>query len=87
MEKKTKLIIAGLVAVIAILAAIIINGYYTGWMATQQQAAYMIGYQQAILDVIQQSRNCQTGVPLRAGNQTFTLIDIECLQLAGNTTG
>ncbi|MBU5557970.1 MAG: hypothetical protein KQA33_02780 [Candidatus Aenigmarchaeota archaeon] len=84
MEKKAKIIIAVLTAIIIILAAFLIYSIYMGWFVAQQQYAYNYGYQMAILQVIQESRNCSL-VPLVAGNQTFTLVDIECLR--ANTTG
>lgn len=82
MESKSKLIIAALLVVIAVMAGFIIYGYSVGWMVSQQQAAYTIGYQRAIIDVAQQSTNCQTGVPLTIGNQTITLVNVNCQWVA-----
>jgi len=86
MDKKTKITIGVLAVVVVILSCFIVYGLSMGWMVSQQQAAYTIGYQQAIVDVVTNSRNCQTGVPLTIGNNTYTLIDVDCLRSA-NTTG
>ncbi len=93
MDKKTKIIVGVLLAAVVVLAGIVVYGYSMGWLVTQQQAAYTIGYQQAIVDVVQNSLNCNA-VPLTIGNQTFGLVNVACpcvkdcfQQIASNTTG
>jgi len=43
----------------------------------QQGAQY--GYEQAIIQLIQQASTCQQ-VPITVGNQTINIIAVECLQ-------
>lgn len=97
MDKKSKITIGVLAAVVVILSGFIVYSLSVGWMVSQQQAAYNVGiqdgYTQAVVDVVTNSRNCQTGVPLTVGNNTYTLIDVDCqwvqncLQAASSTTG
>lgn len=88
MDKKTKLIVVGLLVIIAILAGLVVYGHYTGWFATQQQASFVAGYQQGATDAIktiaQQSVTCNQ-VPLVIDNQTYNMINVACLQAAGST--
>jgi hypothetical protein len=88
MDKKTKMIVCVLLAAVVVLAGFIIYSYSIGWLVSQQQAAYQLGASDAAITIIQKSQDCQHGVTLTTpNNQTFTLIDVRCLQPAGNTTG
>ena len=82
MDKKTKRLVIGLLVIIAVLAGFIIFNYSVSWFDSQQSSAYSLGYQQAALTLIQQSRNCSI-VPLYVGNQTFSFVDVSCLQGTG----
>jgi hypothetical protein len=79
MDKKTKMIVCVLLAAVVVLAGIVVYGFYNGWLLTQQQYAATYGYQQAILSIVQMSRNCSV-VPLTIGNNTYQLVDTNCAQ-------
>jgi len=80
---KTTIII--LVLIILLLTAVVYIGYdkYNIYQIQKQITAYQqgaqAGYQQAIIQVMQQASTCQQ-VPLFANNETITVISISCLQ-------
>ena len=90
MWKKVKMFFEATVVIIVVLALVIagmfVNSWYTRRMAKEQQEQIGIfqqgaqyGYEQAIIQVIQQAVTCQQ-VPLIVGNQTINMIAVECLQ-------
>jgi type II secretory pathway pseudopilin PulG len=71
------IIVLGVLLVLAL-------GYiaYTKFQEAEQEkllGAFQSGYEQAILTIIEQARQCEP-VPLYAGNVTINLISAECLQ-------
>jgi len=82
MNKQT-IIIIGLAALI-----VLALGYigYDKYEETQQQeklniqqAGIQAGYQQAVVQLLQQASTCNP-VPVRANNVTLNLVAVECLQ-------
>jgi len=47
--------------------------------AQEKYEAFQEGYEQAILQIMQELSTCQP-VPLFIGNQTITAVSVECLQ-------
>lgn len=58
---------------------------YNQFQRQQQTTAFQegaqAGFQRAVVQVIQQSRNCEP-VPLNAGNTTVNVVAVECLEQA-----
>lgn len=79
--EKTKLYIATIAVLIIIILVLLGNLWYNKRITAAQQQGYDTGLQNSVLTIIQQSRNCQP-VSLFAGNQSFQLIDVSCLQSA-----
>lgn len=83
MEKKTGAII--IVLIILLVLALSYIGYteYSKRQTQKQLSAFQqgvqAGYEQAIVQIVQQAATCQQ-VPLRIGNQTINIIAVECLQ-------
>lgn len=72
-----------LVVVLVVALGYIAVDKYTATKQQEQldifQQGAQLGYQQAILQIIQQAATCQQ-VPLFVENQTINLIAVECLQ-------
>ena len=79
--------IAVITLIILLLVAIGFIGYnyYANSRASQDQTIFtqgaQYGYQQAIVQVMQQASTCQQ-VPLTYNNQTISMIAVPCLQAA-----
>ena len=84
--KKRKILIIVLIVLVAILAGYIGLEKYNDWELEKDlevyQAGMQAGYEQAIIQVMQQVSTCQT-VPLYAGNVTLNVVAVECLQQQG----
>ena len=79
-----------IVTIVLVVALLVAVGYigvdkYTTSKQQEQfnllQQGALAGYQQAVLEIVQQAATCQA-VPLFVGNQTINLIAVECLQQA-----
>ena len=82
-EGSTKAVVWILLAVILVLLLFIsyiflVRPAYTGFVTEKQVEGYQVGYQNVILQIMQQASTCQA-VPLTIGNQTMNLIWIDCL--------
>ena len=75
MDKKTIIIIALGILILVGLCYFLIPKY----RLTQQQEGFQIGYEQAIIDLMQQASTCQQ-VPITYQDDTLNLIAVECLQ-------
>ena len=75
MKKQTITIIILAILLVSALGYIIQDKY----IESKIQQGMQIGYEQAILRIIQQAVTCQR-VPLTIGNQTINIIAVECLQ-------
>lgn len=78
----------GVVIVILILLLVLSLGYigyikYSGWQLGKQISIYQdgvkLGYEQAIIQIVQQASACQQ-VPLRVENQTTNIVSVNCLE-------
>jgi hypothetical protein len=82
MKKQTLIITVMAVALIISLSYIAFD-YFQKINVDEQNAAFQsgaqFGYEQAVLQLLQQSTTCQP-VPVTAGNLTLNLIATECLQ-------
>jgi uncharacterized protein (UPF0333 family) len=86
-ERGSRKLVIVLLAIIAVLALVVvyafvvkpgINGYAV--------KAYNGGAQDAVLTIAQQAAQCPpTGVPITIGNQTITLVAVECYQQAASS--
>lgn len=87
-EKKSN---RSIITIFVLAVLLIIAVGYIGYMRFNEaqmrkqidiyQQGAQAGYQQAIVQIAQQSTTCQP-VPLKVQNQTINLIAIECLQQA-----
>ena len=87
-KEKRDILVIGLIVVVVLLLGFLaylfvvrpaLNG-----LVTQGQNQ---GYQYAILSIAQQAATCPTtGVPLTVGNQTISLVALECYQQQANTS-
>ena len=80
MANNPRLLITVLIAVIVVMGGVLLYAFFikpqfTGF-TTQKQVE---GYQFAIADIIRVVSQCQT-FPIPIGEQTITLIALECLQ-------
>ncbi len=86
MNKTTITILVLAVLLVAAVVYISIGKYnqikQTEQLNTFQQGA-QYGYQQAVLQLAQQAATCQQ-VPVQVGNQSISLVAVECLQAAAN---
>jgi len=48
------------------------------YIDSKVQQGIQIGYQQAIIDIVQRAVMCQQ-VPLRIGNETINIIAVDCI--------
>ncbi len=84
MNKRKTIVVVGILAMLLFLAlGYIAFGEYSKWkqdknLETFQQGA-QYGYEQAIIQVVQQVATCQQ-VPLRIENQTINIVAVGCLQ-------
>ena len=83
MADKRKVLITILIAIIVVMAAVLVYIFligpaFTGFVTQKQNIGYSVGYQQAFLDIMQQTITCQQ-VPLTYGNQTINIIAVGCL--------
>ena len=80
--QKTSIIIILLIVLFLGAAGYIVTDKYTQSLAVKEfntfQEAAQVGYEQAVLQVIQQATNCQP-VPLFANNQSVNLLNVDCL--------
>ena len=85
---KKQITIMIILGVLLVLALVLALGYIVidKFQAARQEEAMQIfqqgvqvGYEQAVLQLIQQALTCQT-VPVYAGNTTINVIAVECLQ-------
>jgi len=84
MNLQGKIIVVLLIAFIASVGFIVFDQYDEARAKEQLdilQQGVQLGYEQAILQVMQQASTCQQ-VPLFAGNQTMNLIAVACLPQA-----
>lgn len=82
MDKQKMITIALAVVVVVALAYIFIGKYQeskTQEQITIYQQGAQDGYQQAIVQLVQQAATCQQ-VPITVQNQTLNLIAVECLR-------
>lgn len=74
-----------LLVLLVLALAYIVFDKYTDYREQQQFEVYQeglqVGYEQAVLQMMQQLSTCQT-VPLHAGNSTLNAVAVECLQQA-----
>ena len=73
---KNKIIIIILAILLVLAVGYIFKDKYT---ESKIQQGIQLGYQQAIIQIIQQVITCQQ-VPLRIGNQTINIIAVDCIQ-------
>ena len=76
-KEKIKTIAIIILAVIILASASLVG--VSKYSQTQQIKGSQIGYEQCIVDVMNQVTTCQP-VPLTFNNQTINIIAIECLQ-------
>ncbi len=82
MKKNISLIVAIILGVLLIVALGYIGyGFYTTARYNEQVQVYQAGYEYAISQIMQQTGSCQS-VPLMSGNQTLTIVAIECLNVS-----
>ena len=83
MVTKQRLVILFLVAALVVsLAYIAVNRYEEARQSEQTnifQQGLQTGYQQAIIEMMQQASTCQQ-VPLYAGNTTLKIVAVDCLK-------
>ncbi len=75
MDKKTIIIIALGIVILIGLCYFLIPKYNLN----QQEKGFQIGYEQAVLNIMQQASTCQQ-VPVVYQNYTLNLFAVECLQ-------
>lgn len=75
MDKKTIIIIALGIIILVGLCYLLVPKYNLG----QQEKGFKIGYEQAIVEVMQRVSTCQQ-VPMTYQNFTLNLFAVECLQ-------
>lgn len=80
-----KTVVVFLLVLLVLALAYIVFDKYTDYRAQEQFEVYQegiqVGYEQAILQMMQQLATCQP-VPLYAGNQSLNAVAVECLQQA-----
>jgi len=82
LSQQGKIILALLIALAVAVGFIVFDKYAEAKQKEQLdilQQGFQLGYQQAILQIMQQALTCQQ-VPLFAGNQTLSLVAVGCLQ-------
>lgn len=88
MNQKTVMVFLLVLLVLAL--AYIVFDKYTEYREQQKYEAFQegvqVGYEQAVVQVMQQLATCQP-VPLYVGNQTLNAVAVECLQQAQQTEG
>ncbi len=89
MQKQTMGIIALALVLVIALVYIGVDKYQEG-KAQEQVAVYQqgiqAGYQQAIMQLVQQAATCQA-VPVTFQNQTINMVAVECFQQAAGAGG
>jgi len=90
MKFSQKSLVIFLLILLVLALGYIIFDKYSQFRAQEELQVYQdgiqYGYQQAIVQMMQQLATCQT-VPLYAGNQTITAVAVECLQAASQEQG
>ena len=79
--KKEKIIIYVLAILLVFSMSYIMFMNYQNTKTSLLQQGAQLGYQQAVLEVLQQAEICQP-IPIWAGNKTKELIAIDCLSLS-----
>jgi Tfp pilus assembly protein PilV len=78
-----KVLIVVLVAAIIVLAGYIGMDKYNGYVISNMQDAYTLGYQNGVAAAVQKimtdASACNT-VPVYMGNESLNLVAVECLQ-------
>jgi len=74
MKKQTIIIIILGILLLGTIGYIIQDKY----IDSKVQQGIQIGYQQAIIDIVQRAVMCQQ-VPLRIGNETINIIAVDCI--------
>ncbi len=84
-KDKQKIALVVLTVLLIIAAGYIVLGEYQRVMSQEQLTAYQLGvqagYEQAVIQLIQQVSTCQQ-VPVTLNNQTVNVIAVACLQQA-----
>lgn len=78
MKKVLIIVIILAVLLVSTISYILIDKYQEKKLEIYQQGA-QFGYEQAMIQIIQQAITCQQ-VPLRIGNETINIIAVGCLQ-------
>ena len=80
---KQKVILASMAIALIVAVGYIIADWYQGVKVEEQNSFFQqgaqFGYQQAVLQLLQQASTCQQ-VPVTMDNVTLNLIAVECLQ-------
>lgn len=88
--KKEKVVILVLAFLLVLTASYIAFSKYNEWKQNREIEIYQqgaqYGYEQAVVQVVQQAVTCKP-VPLRIGNETISIIAIDCLTQAGGGNG
>lgn len=81
MSKNKNIVIIVLVVLLVIAALYIGYSWYANYQLQNQISVYQqgaqAGYEQAIIQVVQQAVTC-VQVPLRVGNQTINIVAVDC---------
>lgn len=87
MEKKIskqKMAIIALAILLILALGYIVVGKYQQRQTQRQLSIYQqgiqLGYQQAIVQLMQQAATCEGAVPVTFQNQTINMVAVECLQ-------
>jgi len=82
--RKDRVIILVLVFLLVLAASYIGFSKYNDWKQERELGLYQqgaqYGYEQAIIQVVQQAVTCEP-VPLKVGNDTISMIAVDCLQV------
>jgi len=81
LDKKTIMMVAFAVLLVIAVGYIVVDKWQEKKQAEQMgifQQGAQYGYEQAIVQVIQQAVTCQE-VPLRIGNDTIGIVAVDCL--------
>lgn len=83
MSKKISVLIVILIILLVLSVGYIVYERYNQYRQQKEFSAFQqgaqAGYEQAIIQVVQQATTCNQ-VPLRVGNDTINIIAVNCLQ-------
>jgi hypothetical protein len=83
--KKEGIIILALAFLLVLTLSYLAFSEYNKWKQNRELEIYQqgaqYGYEQAVMQVVQQAVTCQA-VPLRVGNETISIVAIDCLTQA-----